>query len=136
MAKLTHDGWVEGSGRAYYHFKTSGTNWQDLLGSADLTAQFNVTGGTFPHVVLTRESGPLRAEDFSGALHLSDRTISFHDAKLTTANEVYTVSGTASLSGALNFKAVTDAAGGYVISGTFAKTRVSAIPNAEASLKP
>ena len=101
-----------------------------------MTAQFNVSGGTFPHVVLTRDSGPLRAENFSGALHLSDRTISFRDAKLTTANEVYTVSGTASFAGALNLRAVTEAAGGFVISGTFAKTRVSAIPNAEASLKP
>lgn len=136
VARLTHDGWVEGSGRADYKFKAAGSNWQDLLDSADLTAQFNVSGGTFPHIVLTRESGPLRAEDFSGSLRLIDRTISFHDAKLTTANEVYTVSGTASFAGALNLKAVTDVAGGYVISGTFAKTRVSAIPNAEASLKP
>ena len=136
VAKLTDDGWVEGSGRADYQFKAAGTNWQDLLDSADMTAQFNVNQGTFPHVVLTRESGPLRAEDFSGALHLSDRTISFHDAKLTTASEVYTVSGTASFAGALNLRAVTEAAGGFVISGTFAKTRVSAIPNAEASLKP
>lgn len=136
VAKLTHDGWVEGSGRADYQFKAGGSNWQDLLDSAELAAQFNVSGGTFPHIVLTRESGPLRAEDFSGTLRLSDRTISFHDAKLTTANEVYTVSGTASFAGALNLKAVSEAAGGYMIGGTFAKTRVSAIPNAEASLKP
>lgn len=136
VARLTHDGWVEGAGRGDYQFKAAGSNWQDLLDAADLTAEFNVSGGIFPHIVLTRDSGPLRAEDFSGALHLSDRTISFHDAKLTTANEVYTVSGTVSFAGALNLKAVTGAAGGYVISGTFAKTRVSAIPNAEASLKP
>jgi hypothetical protein len=136
LAKLTHDGWVEGSGRAEYQFKAAGANWQDLLDSADLMAQFNVSGGTFTHIVLTRDSGPLRAEEFSGALHLRERAISFHEAKLTTANEVYTVSGTASFAGALNLKAVTEAAGGYVISGTFAKTRVSAIPNAEASLKP
>ena len=136
LANLMHDGWVEGSGDANYQFKAAGSNWQDLLDSADLTAQFDVSGGMFPHIVLTRESGPLRAENFSGALHLRDRTISFRDAKLTTASEVYTVSGTASFGGSLNLRAVTEAAGGYVISGTFAKTRVSAIPNAEASLKP
>jgi hypothetical protein len=136
VAKLTHDRWVEGSGRADYQFKATGTSWQDLLDSADLTAQFNVSGGTFLHIVLTRDSSPLRAEDFSGSLRLNDRMISFHDAKLTSASEVYTVSGTASFAGALNLKAVSEAAGGYVISGTFAKTRVSAIPNAEASLKP
>ena len=136
LAKLMHDEWVDGVGRSDYQFKASGWNLQDLLDSADVTAKFNVSEGSFPHIVLTRDSGALRAESFSGALRLRDRTLSFHEAKLTTGSEVYTVSGTASFAGALNFKAVTEAAGGYVITGTFAKTRVSAIPNAQASLKP
>ena len=136
VAELMHDGWIEGSGRTDYKFKATGSNLQDLLDSADLTAQFSVNGGSFPHIVLTRESGPLRAEGFSGKLRLNQRTFSFQEAKLATGNEVYTVSGTASFAGALNLKVVTETAGGYVISGTFAKTRVSAIPNAEASLKP
>lgn len=136
LAKLMHDEWVDGVGRSDYQFKASGWNLQDLLDSADVTAKFNVSEGSFPHIVLTRDSGALRAESFSGALRLRDRTLAFHEAKLTTGNEVYTVSGTASFAGALNFKAVTEAAGGYMITGTFAKTRVSAIPNAQASLKP
>jgi hypothetical protein len=136
IAQLMHDGWIEGRGHAEYRFKSSGSNLQDLLNSADLNAEFRISGGRFAHIVFTRDSGPLRASDFSGALQLAEGAISFRDAKLTSGGEVYTVSGTASLGGALNLKAVNDNAGGYAIGGTFVKTRVSAIPNAEASLKP
>jgi len=79
---------------------------------------------------------PLRAADFSGTLRLISGEFSFQETKLTSGSEVYTVSGTASLGGALNLKAVIGNAGGYAISGTLLKTRVSAIPSAEASLKP
>jgi len=136
IAQLMHDGWVEGRGRAEYQFKSAGSNIQDLLNSADLNAEFRISGGRFAHIVFTHESGPLRASDFSGTLHLADQAISFQEAKLTSGREVYTVSGTASLGGALNLKAVNDNAVGYSIGGTFLKTRVSAIPNTEASLKP
>jgi hypothetical protein len=131
-----HDGWIEGRGHAEYQFKSSGSNLQDLVNSADLNAEFRISGGRFAHIVFTRDSGPLLASDFSGALQLAKGAISFRDAKLTSGGEVYTVSGTASLGGVLNLKAVNDNAGGYTIGGTFVKTRVSAIPNAEASLKP
>jgi len=136
IAQLMHDGWIEGRGHAEYQFKSSGSNLQDLVNSADLNAEFRISGGRFAHIVFTRDSGPLLASDFSGALQLAKGAISFRDAKLTSGGEVYTVSGTASLGGVLNLKAVNDNAGGYTIGGTFVKTRVSAIPNAEASLKP
>ncbi len=136
VADLTNDGWVEGAVSAKYEFKTSGSNMREVLDAASVDAQFRISGGKFTHIVLTRESGPLRTSHFSGNARLTARTISFHEAKLTSGSEVYTVSGTASLAGALNMKALTENAGGYNIGGTFVKTRVSAIPNAEASLKP
>ncbi len=136
VAELMHDGWIHGSGDAKYEFKASGKNLEDLLSSADLTANFRLSGGSFPHVALTRESGPLRVEDFSGDLHLKNSLFSFQEAKLNSGSEVYTVSGTASLTGALNMRAVTENTGGFALSGTFLRTRVSAIPSAEASLKP
>jgi hypothetical protein len=136
IAQLMHDDWVEGKGHATYQFQSAGSNIQDLLNSADLNAEFRISGGRFAHIVFTRDSGPLRASDFSGTAHLANRAISFPEAKLTSGGEVYTVSGTASLGGALNLKAINDNAVGYTIGGTFVKTRVSAIPNAEASLKP
>jgi hypothetical protein len=101
-----------------------------------MKADFDITGGSFPHVVLAPESGPLQIRHFSGTLQVSDGALSFTEAKLTTLNEVYTVSGTASLTGALSLKAVSETNGGYAIGGTLVKTKVSAIPNAEASLKP
>ena len=136
IAQLMHDDWVEGTGRTEYRFKSAGSNIPDLLNAADLNAEFRISGGRFAHIVFTRNSGPLRASDFSGTVHLADRAISFPEAKLISGDEVYTVSGTASLGGALNLKAVNENAVGYAIGGTFVKTRVSAIPNAEASLKP
>jgi hypothetical protein len=136
VAELMHDGWIGGSGNAKYGFKASGKSLEELLSSADLTASFHLSGGSFPHVVFNRESGPLRVEDFSGDIHLKDGAFSFQEAKLNSGSEVYTVSGTASVNGALNMRAVTENAGGFALSGTFLKTRVSAIPNAEASLKP
>jgi AsmA protein len=136
IANLMRDDWVDGSGGARYDFKASGSTFQDLLSTAEVNARFSILNGMFNRVVFARGSGPLRAADFSGTLHLSDGEFSFQEAKLTTGSEVYTVSGTASLGGALNLKALTGTAGGYAISGTLLKTRVSAIPNAEASLKP
>lgn len=136
LAALTHDGWVDGSGSAQYQFKSSGRSLQDLLSSADLTASFDISDGAFPHIALTTESGPLRVTSFSGDLRLKDSVFSFREAKLNNGSEVYTVSGTASINGALNLRALTENSGGFAVSGSFLKTRVSAIPNSEASLKP
>ena len=135
LATLMHDDWIDGSGKADYQFRTDGSNLQDLLDSAEITARFTVAEADFPHIVLTRDSGPLRAVAMAGTVSLEKRTLSFRETQLTAGTEVYNVSGTASLTGALNLRAMTEPAGGYVISGTFAKTHVTAIPNAEASLK-
>jgi len=135
VAELMHDGWIDGLGNASYEFKASGASLQDVLSTADLTTSFDVSG-SFPHLVLTRESGPLRVTNFSADIHLHDGVFSFQEAKLNSGSEVYTVSGTASINGVLNMRAVTENMGGFAVSGTFLKTRVSAIPSAEASLKP
>ena len=136
VAALMRNDWVDGSGRARYDFKASGANINDLLNSAEVNARFSILEGTFPRVVFAQASGPLRAADFSGTLRLSDGNFSFQETKLTSGSEVYSVSGTVSLGGALNLKALNGTVGGYAISGTLLRTRVSAIPNSEASLKP
>jgi hypothetical protein len=136
VAELMHDGWIVGSGNTNYEIKAAGSTLQELLASAELSAKFKLTDAGFPHVVLHAHSGPLKADDFSGTMQLSDSIFSFRDAKLSSGDEVYTVSGTASLPGALNLKVVTENTGGYMVTGTWLRTRVSAIPSAEASLKP
>jgi hypothetical protein len=138
ISGLMHDAWVEGAGSAHYEFRTEGWNLQDLVGNADLTANFDLQNARFPHVVLTTKGGPLRVKAFSGNLMLKDGEFSFQDAKLNSADVIYTVSGTASLTGALKLKMASEGTAGYDLSGTLTRTRVSqlAATSARASLKP
>ena len=136
VAELMHDAWVDGSGSAHFEGTTSGRSFEDLLKSAELSANFSVTNGVFPHIVLTTESGPLRATRFNGILRLDSGQFSFQDAQLEIRNGVYKVSGTALLDGRLDLKLAGVAPGGFNVTGTLANTRVSPIPTAQASLKP
>jgi AsmA family/AsmA-like C-terminal region len=138
ISALMHDTWVEGAGSAQYEFRTDGWNLQDLLDNADLTANFDLQDARFPHVVLTAKGGPLRVKAFSGNVTLKDGKFSFQDAKLTSADAIYTVSGTASLTGALKLKMASEGTPGYDLSGTLTRTRVSpfAATSARASLRP
>jgi hypothetical protein len=136
VSELMHDGWIDGTGHAQYEFTAAGGKLRDLLDSADLSAQFSVWDGIFPHVVLTNQSGPLRAHSFSGGIRMHEGELLFHDAKLDTAHGVYNLSGTASLAGELNLKMANEGAPGFLVSGTIIETRVSANPTTAASLKP
>jgi AsmA family/AsmA-like C-terminal region len=136
VAELMHDGWIEGTGTAKYDFSASGWGLQDLLDSAELKATFAVNEGAFPHIVFTSRSGPLHAAEFSGDLRLHEGKFLFDDANLESTAGVYRVSGTASLTGALDLKISSESAAGYNVTGTLVKTRVTSIPTAEAELKP
>jgi AsmA family/AsmA-like C-terminal region len=136
VAELMHDGWVAGSGDAKYEFTASGWSVRDLLSAAELNAEFFISDGIFPHVVLTSGSGPLGGKTFSGNIGLHEGEIAISDAKLVSANSVYTISGTASLAGELNLKITAEGIPGFVISGTVLETRVTANPTTAASLKP
>jgi AsmA-like protein len=136
LGEWMHNSWIDGSGSAKYEFKASGTSLPELLDAAEINSEFSLSDSRFPHIVLVRESSPLRAETFAGNLQLQDGVFSFQKTKLATADEVYTVSGTASLAGALNLKAMSENANGFSVTGTLLKTRVSPISATEASLKP
>jgi hypothetical protein len=138
VADLMQDGWVEGTGSAHYEFKSAGWNLQDVVANADLNANFAVEDAIFPHVVLTSKAGPLRVKTFGGTMVLQDENFSLQDAKLDSAAGIYTVSGTASLTGALKLKMASEGLTGYDLSGTLTRTRVSqfATASARASLKP
>ena len=138
VADLMRNDWIEGSGAAKYEFKASGWGLQDLLDSANLTGNFAVRDGSFPHIALTAQSSVLHASNFSGKILLRAGQFSFPDAKLEGPSGVYKVSGTVSLTGGLNLKMTGEGAPGFALSGTLLKTRVSAIPitAAQASLKP
>ncbi len=138
LSDLMRNNWIEGAGSARYEFKSEGWGLQDVIANAGLSATFALKDAGFPRVVLTSKGGPLRVKSFEGELSLKDGDFSFDDAKLTAPDGIYTVSGTASVSGALNLKMVNEGAPGYDISGTLTRTRVSqfAATSARASLKP
>jgi hypothetical protein len=136
VAELMHDLWIDGTGNAHLELTTAGQTVEDLLHSASLRADFLVSKAVFPHVVLTAESGPLHATRFSGMLRLDAGQFSFEDAQLEVPTSVYKVSGTALLDGRLDLKLAGETPGGFNVTGTLLKTRVSPIPTAQASLKP
>lgn len=136
VSELMHDGWAEGSADARYQFSASGRRLHEALASAEANVDFSITGAAFPHVVLTTDSGPLRARAFSGSLQLHQGEISFQDAKLETSRRVYSLSGIAALSGALDLKIAGEGTTGYTLTGTILHTSVSQNPATAASLKP
>ncbi|HZP16453.1 MAG TPA: AsmA family protein [Terriglobales bacterium] len=136
VSRLMHDDWVDGTGSAKYEFQATGTTLEELLGSANLSAAFEITDSVFPHVVLSDGSGPLRSSSFSGTLRLREGQFSFQDAKLESGAGVYRLSGTALLDGTLDLRIASGTASRYQLSGTLFKTHVSVVPTAQASLQP
>lgn len=138
VAALMHNAWIDGTGAARYEFTASGSTIQDLLDSANLTGNFAVRDGSFPHIALTGQSGVLHASNFSGKIAFQKGQFSFPDAKLESPSGVYKVSGTVSLTGGMNLKMTGEGVSGFALSGNLVKTRVSSIPTtaAQASLKP
>ena len=136
VAELINDRWIDGTGSAEYRFQAAGATIDDLLSSAKLSANFKMSDGSFPHIVLTSDSGPLRVASFYGDLRLDAGEFSFPNAKLENSDGVYTLSGTASLDGGLDLKITDSRAGGFNLTGTLVKTRISPIQTAQASLKP
>ncbi len=136
-AILMNDPWISGTGSLKYHFKTTGWTLQDLMDSAEVDADFAIENSDFPHVVLTSTSGPLHARTFAGSIALQKGIFSFEDTKLESASGVYRISGTASVTGALNLKMTGESVIGYGLSGTVARTRVSPMRaiTAQAALK-
>ena len=136
-AGLMPDPWISGTGSVKYQFKARGLNVQDLMDSAEVNANFAIENGDFPHVVLTSTSGALHARFFAGNIALQKGIFSFEDTKLESVTGVYRISGTVSLTGALNLKMTGESAIGYGLSGTVARTRVSQVRaiTAQAALK-
>lgn len=136
VAALMRDGWMEGSGDAEYQFSAAGWNIRDLLQSAELKADFSIADGLFPHIVLANNSGPLRANAFSGSLQLHQAEISFRDTKFETPRRAYTMTGTASLVGGLDLKFVGEGSSEFAVSGTIFDGKVFSNPTTAAALKP
>ena len=138
ISDLMRKDWIEGVGSARYEVKSQGWGLQDVITNASLNATFAVKDGRFPTVSLSSKTGPLRVKSFEGELRFKDGDFSLQESKLTAPDGIYTVSGTASLSGTLKLEMVGEGAAGYEVSGSLTRTRVSqlATTSARASLKP
>ena len=135
LATSMHSDWITGTGDARYQVKSSGSTLPDLMDAASGTLQVDLSDGQFTTVILDRS--PLRVDRFSGALALKSGGFTIDDGSLETPNATYMVSGTASLSGDLNFKLTRDKNSGLDVTGTLDEPHVLVVraPSTEAVLK-
>jgi len=134
--------WAQGSASAAYRFQSSGWNISDVVDAAEVNGSFKIHDGTFPHIVLRAGADPVHTSWFSGQVNLRGGQLFFRNAELVSSRGVFTVSGTASLAGALKLTMTGEKTGenssAYALSGTLDQTRVRPIPGppTQAALKP
>jgi hypothetical protein len=138
LAALMNDGWITGTADGTYRIRASGLNASELFSSATGTLDFDARDGVLPHVALASGGGPLHINRFQGRFVLRDGSLEIQQGKLETPGSIYRLSGTASLSSALDIKLFRDGARGFKISGTLAEPHVepAAAPETRAALKP
>lgn len=138
MAEAMHDNWITGFSSAEYHVETSGWTRADLLANADASFQVEAHDGSLPHLTLAGESAPLRVNELAGRLLLRGGKFEIEQGKLQTPLNIYQLSGTASMSRALNIKLARDNSRAFNITGTLNQPRVAASTAADtqAALKP
>ena len=138
FAALMNDGWITGTASATYQIRASGLDASELFSSATGALDFDTHDGVLPHVALAVGSGPLHINRFWGRFILRDGGLEIQQGKLETPGSIYRLSGTASLSRALDIKLFRDGARGFKISGTLAEPHVepAAAPETRAALKP
>lgn len=135
LSSAMHSDWISGRGNARYQVRSSGSNFSDLVDAASGTLQIELQDGELTNVVLS--NGPLHVEQFSGAITLQAGKYTMADGSLETPSASYTVSGTASRSGELNFKLVRDKHSSLDITGTLDEPHVLVVhaPSTEAALQ-
>jgi hypothetical protein len=146
MADAMHDSWISGIAEGNYRITASGTDSAAFWESAEGGMQFNLRDGTFPHISLANNEGPLRIALWQGRARLRGGEIEIEKGKLVSPAEAFEISGSASLGQAVDFKLTPDTevrathagAVAYSITGTLAEPRVTvtSVPETQAQLKP
>ena len=139
FAKAMNDGWISGTANGGYQI--SGNCRVDFWTSAEGTLTVEMQDGTFPHVLLGEDTGPLHVVSLNGRADLHSGKIEIKDAKMDSADGTYELSGTASLKRDVDLKltrlAGNAATAGYAITGTLAEPQVAPLTHSEqARLKP
>lgn len=145
LADAMHDAWISGTASGTYQFTASGGDLASFWQSAEGGLQFDLRDGVLPHIHLTGDEDALRVARWEGNIHLRKGRFEIERGDLFSDQGAYEVSGTASLSRALDLRLVRSAgeksaAGSmvYSITGTVAEPRVelSSAPETQAELKP
>lgn len=133
LADAMKDGWIAGTANTKYEIK--GSCSADFWTSAEGALQFEMKDGTLPHVALADDAEALKVTRFTGQARLHADQIEMKDARLDSQGGRFQLSGTASLTGELDFKLARipggAAAAGYTISGTLSEPRVTRSPSPE-----
>jgi hypothetical protein len=138
IAQAMHDPWITGVGDTTYRAAMSGLTASELIASASANLQVEALDGTLPHVTLVSGAGPLHMRRFTGRLLLRDGKLEIAEGELDTPENIYQVSGTASLARVLSVKLARVGARGFNITGSLTQPRVvvSPPPETRAALKP
>lgn len=146
VSKIMHDHWIDGIAGGSFEVEASGASSAEFSRTASGMFNIDVRDGMLPHVSLGSDSGPLRVERFEGEARLHDGKIEIKDARLTSPENTFHVSGTVSLSRDVDLQLarspfstpLSTASRGYTITGTLAQPRVMRVPviETQARLKP
>src|SRR5579862_6791244 len=136
-ATMSND-WITGTATATYRASASGLTPSELFSSASAALQIDAISGELPHVVLASSARPLQMRRLSTHLLLHDSKLDVRTGQLETADDIFHLSGTASLTQVLSLKLLRDDSSGFSITGTLTAPHVSRLTPSEtrAALKP
>ncbi|HXY03145.1 MAG TPA: hypothetical protein VEI49_06170, partial [Terriglobales bacterium] len=138
LAAAMSDDWITGTATATYRASASGLVPSELFSSATATLQVDALSGELPHLVLASAASPLQMRHLTAHLLLQEGTLDVRAGQLETADDIFHVSGTASLTQVLSLKLLRDDSSGFSITGTLTDPHVSQLtpPETRAALKP
>lgn len=137
VAMLMHDNWAAGAINMAYKISAAGLTSSQLIESAKGDINFDWRIGTLRHITLNGSNLPLSFRQFSGTVEFRDSRVNVPESRMTTANGIYQLSGTASLGRQVDLK-LRNGSHAYTVTGTLEKPKVTPAPQTEAqvSLKP
>jgi AsmA-like C-terminal region len=130
VAALTRDPWASGTASGKFRLQLAGWSAAELAQSAQGVLDFDWQNGTLQHVDLNGSGAPLRLKRFIGRALLRERRLEFQQSRMETADGIYVLSGIASLS-RLELRMTDPYSGGYALSGTLEKPRVTTLSVSE-----
>jgi AsmA family len=138
LASVMSDDWISGTATATYRASASGLIPSELFSSASANLQVDAVSGELPHFVLASAAPPLQMRHLAAHLLLQEGRLDIRTGQLETANEMFHLSGTASLTQVLSLQLLRDDSSGFSITGTLTDPHVSRVPSSEtrAALKP